>query len=139
MATLATIPVWWLLAQLGIFFYMGITLLLTWLGIFAAQAYENQSQTHDSSEIVIDEVVGFLITMTWLPMTWQSVVAGFVLFRLLDIFKPFPIRQLDRKVPGGFGVAVDDIAAGLIGNIILQLVYAQTNWLGVQISNLTTS
>jgi phosphatidylglycerophosphatase A len=93
--------------------------------------------THDSKEIVIDEVVGFLITMTWLPLTWQSLVAGFVVFRFLDIVKPPPIRQLDRKVPGGFGVMVDDVAAGIIGSILLQFVYNHTNWLGVQISNLT--
>lgn len=138
-ATVATIPIWWLLSQLGIFTYMGVTVLLAWLGIFAAQAYENQSKEKDSSAIVIDEVVGFLITMAWLPMTWQSVLAGFVLFRVLDIYKPFPIRQLDKKIPGGFGVMVDDIAAGIIGSIILQFIYTQTNWLGAQISHLTAS
>lgn len=138
-ATLATIPIWWLLSQAGIFTYMAVTLLLVWLGIFAAQAHENQTGQKDSQEIVIDEVVGFLITMIWLPMTWQSVLAAFILFRVLDIYKPFPIRQLDRKVPGGFGVMVDDIAAGIIGSIILQIIYSQTNWLGAQISSLTAS
>ncbi len=136
-ATLATIPLWFLLAQAGPIYYMIITFLLVPLGVWAAQTYEDHSQKHDSKEIVIDEVVGFLITMTWLPLTWQSVVAGFVIFRFLDIVKPPPIRQLDQKVPGGFGVMADDIAAGIIGSLILQYVYNHTNWLGVQISTLT--
>ncbi|OFZ31649.1 MAG: phosphatidylglycerophosphatase [Bdellovibrionales bacterium RIFCSPHIGHO2_01_FULL_40_29] len=138
-ATVATIPLWWLLAQTGPLIYMTSVILLVALGIAAAQVYEAQSTTHDSQEIVIDEVVGFLITMTWLPITWQSLVFGFVIFRFLDIVKPPPIRQLDQKVGGGLGVMIDDIAAGLIGSLILQTVYTQTSWLGVQISNLTTN
>jgi phosphatidylglycerophosphatase A len=82
---------------------------------------------------VIDEVIGFLITMTWLPMTWQAYLAGFLLFRVLDIFKPFPIGYLDEKVPGGLGVVADDVAAGMIANIILQVVLVKTAWLGMQI------
>jgi phosphatidylglycerophosphatase A len=137
-ATLATIPLWYLLSQLGPIFYMAITLLLVFVGIIAAQAYEDHIGKHDSKEIVIDEVVGFLITMTWLPITWQSMVIGFAVFRFLDIVKPPPIRQLDRNVGGGFGVMVDDIVAGIIGSIIMQLLYVQTNWLGMQISTLTS-
>ena len=86
-----------------------------------------------------DEVVGFLITMVWLPLTWQSLLLGFVLFRFFDIVKPPPIRQLDQHVKGGFGVMIDDIAAGLISSVILQIIYTQTSWLGVQISTLTSS
>jgi phosphatidylglycerophosphatase A len=131
--TLATIPIWFLLSKAGPIPYMLITLILIPVGVMAAQAYENSVQRHDSKEIVIDEVVGFLITMTWVPMTWQSVVIGFVIFRFLDIVKPPPIRQLDQKVGGGFGVMADDIAAGVIGSVLMQLIYNQTNWLGMQI------
>lgn len=131
--TIATIPLWYLLAKnLHVVTYMIVTLLLCVAAILIAQAYENMTNTHDSKEIVIDEVVGFLITMTWLPMTWQSLVAGFVLFRLIDITKPPPIRQLDQKVKGGVGVVIDDIAAGVVCNIILQMVYTYTPWLGAQ-------
>lgn len=137
-ATLATIPIWYALAQTGAVIYMIVTFLLFPLGILAAQAYENHVGRHDSKEIVIDEVVGFLITMTWLPLTWQSVALGFVVFRVLDIVKPPPIRQLDKRMPGGFGVMVDDVVAGIIGSIVMQLIYNQTNWLGVQISTLTS-
>ncbi|MFZ3228767.1 MAG: phosphatidylglycerophosphatase A [Pseudobdellovibrio sp.] len=138
-ATLATIPLWWALAQTGPIIYMCVVLALVPIGIIAAQAYEAQSEHHDAKEIVIDEVVGFLITMTWLPMTWQSLVLGFIFFRFLDIVKPPPIRQLDKHVKGGVGVMVDDIVAGLIGSLILQAIYTNTSWLGVQISTLTTS
>ncbi len=136
-ATLATIPIWYLLAQTGPLIYMIVTLLLVPVGILAAQAYEGHSQKHDSKEIVIDEVVGFLITMTWLPITWQSCILGFFIFRFLDIVKPWPIGLLDRKVQGGVGVMIDDIAAGLIGSLILQVIYTKTNWLGSQILILT--
>lgn len=132
-ATLATIPIWYLLAQAGPFIYMTVTFLLFPLGVWAAHIYEQKTGTHDSKEIVIDEVVGFLITMTWLPLTWQSAVIGFLIFRFFDIVKPPPIRQLDKKVPGGFGVMVDDVAAGIISSILMQLIYNQTNWLGIQI------
>jgi phosphatidylglycerophosphatase A len=138
MGTLATIPLWWLLARQGPLIYMVVTILLIPLGVIAAEAYVNHTKTPDAQAIVIDEVVGFLITMVWLPLTWQSVVIGFCVFRFLDIVKPPPIRQLDRKIPGGFGVMVDDIAAGVMGSVIMQLLYTQTQWLGSQITILTT-
>ena len=136
-ATVATIPLWYLLAQTGPLIYMIVTFALIPIGVIAAQAYEDLSQSHDSKEIVIDEVVGYLITMTWLPLTWQSMLIGFIVFRFLDIVKPPPIRQLDRNVKGGFGVMVDDIVAGIIGSVIMQVLYNHTNWLGMQISTLT--
>ena len=136
-ATLATIPLWYVMSFLNPMLYMLLVLGFIGLGIVASQAYENHSGKHDSKEIVIDEVVGYLITMTWLPVTWQSAVIGFLLFRFFDIVKPPPIRQLDRKVQGGFGVMVDDIVAGIISSIIMQFLYNQTNWLGSQISLLT--
>lgn len=132
-ATFVTIPIAVLMIWAGPLYMMGFIVILTILGILAADIYETEKGGHDHSEIVIDEVVGFLITMTWLPMTWQAVAAGFCLFRVLDIFKPFPIGYLDKKVPGGLGVMADDIAAGIIANIILQIVYVKTGWLGVQI------
>jgi phosphatidylglycerophosphatase A len=131
--TLATVPLVLLLSALGPVIYMVATFLFIFLGIYASDMYEKSLGEHDCSEIVIDEVVGYLIAMTWLPMTWQSLVLGFVLFRFFDIFKPFPISWLDRKVNGGLGVMIDDIAAGVITNIILQTLYTKTNWLGAQI------
>lgn len=138
-ATLATIPIWYGLTQLGPLIYLTFTFLFVPVGVWAAHVYEAHSKEHDSKEIVIDEVVGYLITMAWLPLTWQSAIIGFCLFRFLDIVKPAPIRQLDQRVPGGFGVMIDDIVAGIISSIVMQLIYNQTNWLGMQISTLTVS
>ena len=63
-----------------------------------------------------------LVTMAGLPFNFITVAIGFVLFRVLDIFKPFPIRYLERKIPGGAGIVVDDIVAGIIANITLRII-----------------
>ena len=131
--TLAAIPVYLLLFQAGPLIYMIAVLFLAVIGVMACQVYESDKGTHDSQEIVIDEVVGFLITMVWMPMTWQAILIGFALFRLLDITKPLLIGYLDKKVQGGLGVMVDDIVAGVIASIIMQLIFTHTNWLGSQI------
>lgn len=93
------------------------------MGMWVSSFYKSSEDTHDAQEIVIDEVAGILITMTWLPAHWFYVVTGFVLFRLLDILKPYPISAADQKIKGGIGVMADDILAGIIANIILQIVY----------------
>jgi phosphatidylglycerophosphatase A len=132
-ATAATIPLALLLMWLGPLIHMGVTIVLTILGIWACEMYEREKGGHDHPEAVIDEVVGFLITMVWMPMTWQAFAFGFCLFRFFDIVKPWPIGWMDRKIPGGFGVVIDDVAAGLVANIILQVIYTKTGWLGAQI------
>ena len=136
--TLATMPLVLLLSWSGPVIYMAFTLVLLFVGILAADIYEKSLGEHDSSSIVIDEVVGMLIAMTWLPMTWQSLVFGFLIFRFFDIFKPFPISWLDKKIGGGLGVMIDDVAAGIITNMILQVLYTKTSWLGVQIMHITS-
>lgn len=132
--TIVALPlVWWMLSSLSPTQYMGAALLLVILAIFISDIYDRHKGQHDSQEIVIDEVVGMVITMTWLPLNITSLMAGFVLFRLFDALKPFPISMIDRKIQGGVGVVADDIAAGLIANFILQIVYTKTSWLGVQL------
>ena len=130
--TVATLPLVYLLSYLGPLFYMSITFLMLIVGIAACEAYQKNYGVQDHQEIVIDEVLGFLITMVWIPLTWQAILIGFALFRLLDITKPLFIGYLDRKIHGGLGVIIDDVAAGVIASIILQVMYTQTNWLGVQ-------
>lgn len=130
--TLAAVPLVVLLLWAGPFWHMGFAVLFLPVSILAAEMFEQESGTHDSKAIVIDEVIGYVIAMTWLPLTWQSVLAGFVLFRCLDILKPYPISVLDREMKGGVGVVVDDVAAGIITNIVLQFVASHTMWLGVQ-------
>lgn len=130
--TLAALPLVFVLHSLGGYWLMGASIVLFPVAVWAAEHFEAASGTHDSKEIVIDEVLGMMITMALLPVTWQAYVAGFALFRLLDITKPFPIGVFDRKVKGGIGVVADDVVAGIIANAILQFVYLKTAWLGVQ-------
>ena len=137
-ATFATVPLVFVFHKLGPFYNMTAVFILLLVGILAADYYEKKSKVKDNSEIVIDEVVGFLITMFWLPITWQAYFLGFILFRILDIFKPFPIGYLDRKVKGGIGIMADDIAAGLIANIILQQLYTHTMILGTQLIHVSS-
>ncbi|MCB0341265.1 MAG: phosphatidylglycerophosphatase A [Pseudobdellovibrionaceae bacterium] len=132
--TLGALPFVWMAVQVGSLGYMIVTFILTLSAIFVADLYEVEMGVHDSKHVVIDEVVGYFIAMTWLPMTWQSFLAAFLLFRFFDILKPFPIGILDKKVKGGLGVVVDDVAAGLITNILLQIVFTKTNWLGYQLT-----
>lgn len=122
MATLATIPVFMMMSQLMPITYMTLVLVIVIVGLFASQAYESDVVEHDSKEIVIDEVAGYLITMTLVPCNWKTILAGFILFRFFDILKPWPISYLDQNVKGGAGVMVDDIAAGIIGNMVMQLI-----------------
>lgn len=131
--TLATIPLVLLLSWAGVYFYMAAVILLLPVGIAACELYQNDKGNHDPKEIVIDEVFGFLITMVWLPMTWQAILIGFAVFRVLDITKPLFIGYLDKKVQGGLGVMMDDLAAGIIASLIMQTIYTQTNWLGSQV------
>ncbi len=136
--TLAALPFAYALSFLGPIVFMGVTIIGVFVGIVAADIYEGSLGEHDLGEIVIDEVVGLLISLTWLPMTWQSLVLGFCVFRFFDILKPFPISWLDQKIKGGLGVMLDDVAAGVITNIILQIVYTQTSWLGVQLIQISS-
>jgi phosphatidylglycerophosphatase A len=75
----------------------------------------------DPSGVVWDEIVGYLISMAAAPLGVIWIVAGFVLFRLFDIWKPWPIRMLDRRVKGGLGIMLDDVVAGLFTAILLAL------------------
>ncbi len=75
----------------------------------------------DPSEVTIDEFVGMLVAFLWLPMTWSSVAAVFVLYRVFDIFKPFPARQSER-LPGGIGIMADDVVAGIYANLAFRLI-----------------
>lgn len=131
--TLLGIPVVWLMMQGSPIFYLIATAVLLFVSVVIAEFYEIYTKAHDPGEVVIDEVVGYAITMALLPMTWQAFLAGFIVFRFFDILKPSPICHIDRKIQGGLGTVLDDAAAGLISNIVLQIVYTQTSWLGVQL------
>ncbi len=119
MGTLAAIPLWWLLAQLPLTSYLIVVLLAAVVGITICGRAAEQMGVHDHGGIVWDEFVGFWIAMAALPITWQSVVLGFILFRLFDILKPWPISWLDKKVSGGFGIMIDDVIAGFAAAAVI--------------------
>jgi phosphatidylglycerophosphatase A len=99
-------------------------LVLLALSIYVAQRAEKIYQKKDDQRIVIDEIIGIQITMLPVAITVLNLCAGFVLFRIFDILKPFPISNL-QKLPGGWGVVIDDVAAGIYaGVILLALNYA---------------
>jgi phosphatidylglycerophosphatase A len=75
----------------------------------------------DPGSVVIDEIAGMLVTLVGLKFNWTVIVVGFILFRTLDILKPFPIGWLDQKLTGGVGIVADDVVAGIISNIILRI------------------
>lgn len=128
--TLWGIPLAWLMAQAGSVLYLVLAIASIFFASAIAEMHERFTQVHDPGEIVIDEVVGYVVAFTWLPLTWQSLVAAFVAFRIFDIWKPGPIRRIDQRVKGGLGTVLDDVAAGLAANIVLQLIASQTTWLG---------
>ncbi len=76
----------------------------------------------DPGRVVVDEGIGFFVTVAFLPMGWWTAIAGFFVFRALDIVKPPPARQLEA-LTGGWGIVVDDVVAGIYGNLILRLLF----------------
>lgn len=100
--------------------YVLVTALLFALGVWLCDVATRRLGQADHPGIVWDEIVGYLVTMTAAPLGWAWVVIGFVLFRLLDIWKPFPIRWLDRRVHGGFGIMLDDLVAGVFAWLCLR-------------------
>ncbi len=118
MGSLFALPIGWALAHEGGWAaLLGATIVVTLGGVWAANAYMAAAGEHDPGPVVIDEVAGQWLTL--LPaaafgsVTWQVLVVGFVLFRVFDIWKPWPISWVDAHIKGGFGVMADDILAGL--------------------------
>jgi phosphatidylglycerophosphatase A len=100
--------------------YGAACLIVIVLGTWAAGRADALFGTKDNRTIVIDEIAGYLVSMLLVPATWQYMTAAFFLFRFFDILKPFPLRRLER-LPGGPGVMLDDIGAGIYSNIVLQV------------------
>jgi len=117
--TLITVPLVLLLQQLGLPFYLGVTAIVLLTGSWVCGYAARKLNVHDHSGIVYDEVAGFLLTMMFVPHGLVWLLAGFVLFRILDAAKPWPISWLDKNIHGGMGIMLDDIVAGLISNAAL--------------------
>lgn len=120
--TALAVPFAWLLASLPLGPYAAVVAAITLLGIWAASVADESWGTHDSGRIVIDEVAGYLVTMALVDRSdWVALGAGFLVFRIFDILKPPPVRQVDRAMGGGTGVVLDDVAAGIYGLIVMIL------------------
>ncbi|MDH5258142.1 MAG: phosphatidylglycerophosphatase A [Gammaproteobacteria bacterium] len=117
--TMIGVLIYLLLSDINLYLYIAITVAFYFLGVWAAHLYSDHLGVHDHGSIVWDEVVGYMITMIAIPAQWQWILLGFILFRLFDIWKPWPIRWLDEKVHGGTGIMIDDVLAGIYAWVIL--------------------
>jgi phosphatidylglycerophosphatase A len=126
--TVAAIPVYCLFAQSNLLIYSILTLLVTIIGIWICGVAADKLGEHDFGGIVWDEIAGYLVTLWLVPFSWAAVFWGFVLFRLFDIFKPWPIRWLDKNIHGGLGIMLDDVLAGVLAGVLLWLMAGQ-GWL----------
>jgi phosphatidylglycerophosphatase A len=109
---LAGLP-WWA--------FVAIWLAVFALGCYVSHAVQRALGKDDPGLVVIDEALGYFVAVFLLPPTWGYVLAAFFIFRLFDIIKPWPASYFDKKVKNGFGIVMDDVAAGLYTNLILQL------------------
>jgi len=120
--TVLAVPLYLLLVEyLPLYGYLAVLGLAVGIGIYLCGKTATDLGVHDHGGIVWDEFVGYWITMILVPVTWYWVLAGFVLFRIFDIFKPYPIGYLDKKVRGGLGIMLDDVIAGIYAGVILQV------------------
>jgi len=99
--------------------HAALILIFTFLGVYSAHHAEKAIGMNDPGHIVIDEFAGYLIASFFLPQTYGYIIASFILFRVFDVLKPPPINFFDR--PGGLGIMADDIVAGIMANIVLQI------------------
>ena len=127
--TLAGLPVFWLISDLGFYVQLAIILMLFLVGIYFCEKTGKALGVSDHGSIVWDEIVAIMLVLTVTPYQWKWWLAAFFLFRLFDIWKPAPIRQCDAMVKGGFGVMLDDLLAAVYAIVSLKILL----WLSTQI------
>ncbi|MCU7932288.1 MAG: phosphatidylglycerophosphatase A [Candidatus Thiodiazotropha sp. (ex Codakia rugifera)] len=120
--TLVGIPFYLLIQPLPQAYYLLFVLLAFVAGIRICQKTSDDLGIHDHGGIVWDEIVGYLVTMAFAPAGWVWILVGFLLFRLFDILKPWPIRWIDHKVGGGLGIMLDDLLAGIFAAVAMALL-----------------
>ncbi len=125
--TVAALALYIPLAQLDLPLYSALVIVAALAGVWICGVASRQLGVHDHGGIVWDEFVGLWIALWAVPFHWGWMLAGFALFRLFDILKPWPIRLLDRHVHGGFGIMVDDMVAGALACACL---HALITWMG---------
>lgn len=117
--TVGAIPLYLLLRPHGLAWVAVAAVIVTAVGTWASTIESRVLKTKDPQIVCIDEVAGVLITWLAAPVGWKGTLAGFVLFRLFDQFKPFPARWAERNLPTGWGVMFDDVFAGMWGAAVL--------------------
>lgn len=120
--TLVAVPIYLVLSMLPLIGYLAVLAVMIAAGIWACGATARESGSDDPPAIVWDEIVGFLVAMMAAPAGWIWVIAGFLLFRAFDIYKPWPISKIDARMRGGLGILLDDIVAGLMSLVVLQAI-----------------
>ena len=120
--SLVGLLLFFLLHTLNLQIYLAVVAAIFVIGTFAAGEAEKIMDRKDPGLVVIDEIVGILITMIAIPATPLAMALGFILFRIFDIWKPFPIRLIDQRFHGGLGIMLDDIVAGIFSLVILQVL-----------------
>ena len=114
------LPLAFYLAEIGRQFAFVLTFLFVMFSIKIAQTAAEIMAAEDPGCIVIDEIAGVAVTFFALPFNLVNVILGFVLFRAIDIFKPYPIKLVEKKLPGGIGIVLDDVVAGIYSNMLLR-------------------
>lgn len=107
--------------------YFLVIIISFFFGVISSGKFEKHSGMKDPSCVIIDEFVGMIVVFFMIPMTFVSMLAGFLIFRFLDIFKPFPIRSLE-KFNGGWGIMLDDLIAGILANIFLRVIFGSVGY-----------
>jgi phosphatidylglycerophosphatase A len=121
--SLVGLLLFFLLHTLSLEIYLAVIAGIFVIGTFAAGEAEKIMDHQDPGLVVIDEIVGMLITMIAVPATPLAMVLGFILFRIFDILKPFPVNFFDQRFHGGLGIMLDDVMAGIYSLIILQVLF----------------
>ena len=121
LGTVVAVPLYALLMHAGSWPYLSVLVLSLVSGVFICGYTAGVMGIDDPKGVVWDEIVGYLITMLWLPFGWAWMLGGFLLFRLFDIWKPWPISWADRHIKGGFGIMLDDVIAAFFACVILNL------------------
>ena len=120
--TVAAIPVYLIICWLPTNYYLLIVALATIFGFWLCGHTARALETHDHPSIVWDEIVGYLLTMTAVPIKWNWIVLGFILFRIFDIWKPWPIKWVDNRIRNGIGIVLDDLLAGVYAWLLLHFI-----------------
>ncbi len=140
--TLAGIPICFFLSTIDIQIAILCIMIFLLAAVVISHHAEKILNTNDPGSVVIDEIAGIMVALAGMPFNTWVVVTGFIVFRILDIFKPFPINHMEKRLSGGIGIVMDDMMAGMITNAILRMViyiagmfnmkymtYNEMNWL----------